>query len=301
MNPGSALLAQIVHLVLVLAAAPIAAGVLDSLRARMAGATGPSILQPLRDLRRLLRKQPVMAEGASPVFRFAPSAILALTITAASIVPSFSRATLFGPLADLLLVLLLLGLPRVFLALACMDTGTAAGALDAHGISQAAVRAGAPLFLAALALATTAGSSNINFISAQVQDGLVHPGTGFALAAFAFVVTIFAGLTVTPRNAGFSGRDLALLHAAESLRLLVWLDLCGAIALPAFMAGPASGWADWPLGLAAWVVRTVLLTVLVACSFTLVGQPRRIAPLLGTASALGLLASLFILTATGRM
>jgi formate hydrogenlyase subunit 4 len=301
MNPGPALLAQIVHLALVLAAAPIATGLLNSLRARMAGATGPSPLQPLNDLRRLLRKQPVMAESASTISRFAPCAILALTIAAAAIVPSFTRAMLFGPLADLILVLLLLGLARVLLAFACMDAGTAAGALDAQGISRLAVRAGAPLFVAALALATTAGSSNINLISAQVQDGLVRPATGFALAAFALALMTFAGVTTTPRNAAFSGRDLALLQAAEAVRLLVWLNLFGVIALPVFMAGPVSGWAAWPLGLAAWAARTVLLTVCVACGFAFAGPPRRIAPLLATASALGVLASLFVLTGTGRM
>ena len=67
-----ALIAQILHGALMLAAGPLVVGFIRLVKARLLGRAGPSPLQPWRDLARLFRKQPVVAEGASWLFRAAP-------------------------------------------------------------------------------------------------------------------------------------------------------------------------------------------------------------------------------------
>ena len=64
-------------------------GFIRLVKARLLGRAGPSPLQPWRDLARLFRKQSVVAEGASWLFRAAPSTAFAATFAAALLVPSF--------------------------------------------------------------------------------------------------------------------------------------------------------------------------------------------------------------------
>ncbi len=54
---------------MVLAVAPVLSGLQTGFEAMLAGRTGPVPWQPWRDLARLTRKQPALAENASPLFR----------------------------------------------------------------------------------------------------------------------------------------------------------------------------------------------------------------------------------------
>ena len=69
-----AILTQLLHLALVLAAAPLVVGGIRWLKARMMGRRGASPLQPWRDSGKLLRKRPVLAENASSSAEAAPYA-----------------------------------------------------------------------------------------------------------------------------------------------------------------------------------------------------------------------------------
>ena len=79
-------LAQLLHIALVLAAAPVLTGVVRWLKARIMGRRGAHPLQPLRDLLKLLRKKPVMAENASAVSLAAPYLAAGAAMAAAALV-----------------------------------------------------------------------------------------------------------------------------------------------------------------------------------------------------------------------
>ena len=111
------IITQLLHLALMLALAPFVVGGIRWLKARMMGRRGASPLQPFRDLAKLLRKRPVLAENASAVSEVAPYVALIATITAAALVPSFAHGMLLGPVSDLVLIAGLLALARVALAI----------------------------------------------------------------------------------------------------------------------------------------------------------------------------------------
>ena len=112
---------------LVVALAPLLAGFIRKCRARFQRRRGPSIFQPYRDFARLLRKDVVLAENASWLFRTAPYLIFAVTWVAASLVPTFATGLEFSWSADLIAIIALLGSGRFFLALAGMAVGTSFG------------------------------------------------------------------------------------------------------------------------------------------------------------------------------
>ena len=78
-------------MVLVLLLAPLLTGFVRKVKARLLRRRGPPLLQPYRDLLRLLRKEAVLADNASWLFRVAPYLIFAITWVAAALVPTFAH------------------------------------------------------------------------------------------------------------------------------------------------------------------------------------------------------------------
>ncbi|WP_137179115.1 respiratory chain complex I subunit 1 family protein [Roseomonas sp. AR75] len=316
MSAVAAVFTQMLHLALVLAAAPLVVGGVRWLKARMMGRIGPHPLQPWRDLLKLLRKRPVMADNASWISRAAPYLAVAAVVAALALVPSFSRAMLFAPLSDLLLIAGLLALGRVALALAGMDVGTAFGGLGAAREMSFAALAEPALLLVALTFAILAGTTGLEAIAATFQDGAVGLRVSLALALIALCAVAVAEnaripvdnpathLELTMVHEAMilesSGRHLALWEAAAALQLTLWLALIVAVFLP-FGTAPA-GFAPlgWMLGLVAWVAKMALLCFVLAFFESAIAKMRvfRVPEFLGVALLLGLLGAILLFVST---
>jgi len=287
------LVAQLLHVALIGAAAPTLIGLHGWLQARLAGRVGASPLQPWRELIRLSRKQTVLSESASGVTTIAPVACIAATAIAAFLVPSFALGMVFSPLADLLLIVGLLMAARGSLALAAMDAGTAQGGMAASRAMLLTCLTEPALLLVLFVLALLAGSLNLDLIAAmQMENGIGwRTGVGIALAA-----TLLMALVDTMRHDGLAldlgGPDMALVEAADALRLLVWFNLIGALCLPFGMATSDAGPAAWFVGLVSWLARTALFAL--GITILRVMQERlslpRAAGMLGVAMLLGVVA-----------
>ncbi|PWS38240.1 formate hydrogenlyase [Falsiroseomonas bella] len=312
----AAILTQLLHLALVLVAAPLVVGGVRWLKARMMGRIGPHPLQPWRDLLKLLRKRPVLAENASWISRAAPYVAVGAAVAALALVPSFSRAMLFAPMSDLLLIAGLLALGRVALALAGMDVGTAFGGLGAAREMSFAALAEPALLLVALSFAILAGSTGLEQIAATFQDGAVGLRVSLALALIALCAVAVAEnaripvdnpathLELTMVHEAMileaSGRHLALWEAAAALRLTLWLALIVAVFLP-FGTAPA-GFAPfgWVLGVVAWIAKMALLCFALAAFESAIAKMRvfRVPEFLGAALLLGLLGAILLFVST---
>jgi len=312
MNVLLACVAQLLHVALLLAIAPVLVGFISWIQARLIGRGGQAFVQPWQDLLRLLRKQPVVAENASGLFAVAPLVCFAAVGTAASLVPSFTLGMAFAPLSDLLVIAGLLALTRCALALAGMDAGTALGGMGASRTMTLACLGEPALLLAIFTLALFAGSSNLDTVAAMQQEGGAASWTSLGLALAAIVLVAIAdigrgpigGVGAHPQLAmlhqamllEYSGRDLALLEGTETLRLVLWLNLIGAAFLPFGIASAGAGLLAWPLGIACWLVKLLLLATALAVAETVFGRMRlpSVPRLLGFAVLLGLLAAAFL-------
>ncbi len=90
------LLIQGVQMALVLVLAPLLTGLVRKVKARLQRRRGPPLIQPYRDLRRLLGKEVVLADSASWLFRVIPYLIFAATWVAAALVPTFRTGLVFS-------------------------------------------------------------------------------------------------------------------------------------------------------------------------------------------------------------
>jgi formate hydrogenlyase subunit 4 len=80
-------LIQLLQSLVVLTLAPLYAGALARAEAVVGSKRGPSVLQPYRDLAKLLRKGSAVSKQASWVFRGAPFVAFACYLTVSVIVP----------------------------------------------------------------------------------------------------------------------------------------------------------------------------------------------------------------------
>lgn len=308
---------QALHLALMLALAPLMVGCLRWLKARLLGRRGPNPLQPWRDLLKLLRKRPLLAESASAVSTAAPYLALVATAAAAALVPGLARGMLFAPAADLILIAGLLALSRFALALAAMDVGTAFGDLGAAREMSFAAFAEPAFVVAAMCFSILAGTTNLDGIGAAFTD--VPPGlrVSLALALLALLAVALAENGRMPvDNPGThleltmvheamllesSGRHLALWEMQAALRLLLWLSLLGALFLPYGAAPAGAGPLAWLLALPLWLLKLAGLTVALALFESGIAKMRvfRVPEFLGAALLLALLAAVFLFLSTG--
>lgn len=316
MTVVAGILTQLLHLALVVAAAPLVLGGIRWTKARMMGRIGAHPLQPLRDFVKLLRKRPVLAENASWISRAAPYLGAAAALAALALVPSFSRGMLFAPLGDLILIAGLLALGRVALALAGLDVGTAFGGLGAAREMSFAALAEPALLPAVLILSMLAGSTGLETIAATLQEGGVGLRVSLALALIALLAVAVAEnaripvdnpathLELTMVHEAMileaSGRHLALWEAASALRLTLWLALIAAVFFP-FGTAPA-GFAPlgWLIGILLWVAKMALLCLALAAFESAIAKMRvfRVPEFLGVAVLLGLLGAILLFVST---
>jgi len=317
MQALAAILTQLLHVALVVLAAPLLVGGIRWLKARMLGRRGASPLQPWRDLDKLLRKRPVLAENASAVSEVAPYLGFAACLTALALVPSFALGMALAPLADLLLVAGLLALARMALALTGLDVGTAFGGLGAAREMSFASFAEPALLVAALSFVMLAGSSNLDQIAAALRDGGFGLRISLALAAAAMLAVAVAEnaripvdnpathLELTMVHEAMllesSGRHLALWEAQAALRLTLWLALIVAIFLPFGIAPAGAGPLAWALGLLVWVVKMAGLALALAVFESAIAKMQvfRVPEFLGAALLLALLAAALLFVSTG--
>ena len=249
------LLTQMIHIGLIIAAAPTVAGLMDWLDARFAGRAGPPVLQPWRDLVRLSRKTPVVVESVSMVSHHAQAACLAATLSAAALVPSFTLGMVLSPLADILVIVSFLTMARVAAAMVGFDAGAALPGLRQQAVSALAVIAEPALMLAIATPALMSGSLNLDVIISQQREGMLLPATASALAVTALLALAFAdiaGAADHGANQTQDGVDLAVSWMATWIRRLIWINLISNVFLPLGIAGMDSGPLAWLTGLAVW-------------------------------------------------
>jgi formate hydrogenlyase subunit 4 len=311
-----AILAQFLHLLLVLAAALLLPGLLDWARARFQGRHGPHPLQPALDWLALLRKQPVAAESASAISSIAPYAGFAATLAALLLAPGFAHGMALSPLTDLVLLAGLLAVARAARALAAMDAGTATGGLSAAGGMGLAALTLPTLLLAAMGFAILTGTTSADGIALSLREASPAFRVPLGLMGLALLAVALAETGRLPAGdpAGeaigdggddavpeASGRHLALWRMQSALRLVFWLSLLVALFVPFGMAGAASGFGGWALALLLWPLKLLVLTLALAVAEARLARLRaaRLAELLTAALLLALLGVVWLFLSAG--
>ena len=298
------------QMLLVLLLAPLLTGFVRKVKARLLRRDGPPLLQPYRDLIRLMRKEVVLAQNASWLFRVIPYIIFAGTWVAAALVPTFRSGLLFSWTADLIAIIALLGSARFFLALAGLDVGTSFGGIGASREVMIASLAEPAMLMIMFTLALIAGSTQLSAIAAFMLSSQVGLRVSLGLALLALIMVAIAENARIPVDnpathleltmvheamvLEYSGRHLALIDLTSELKLLLYVSLIGCLFVPWGIAAPGAGAQAIAIGIATYVAKLAAGGVLLALFETAIAKMRvfRVPEFLGVALMLGLLAAL---------
>ena len=303
---------QLVQLILVLAIAPLLTGYVRKVKAHLLRRRGPPLLQPYRDLLKQIRKEVVLAQNASWVFRVAPYVIFATTLIAAALVPTFATGLMFSPAADLIAIVALLGSARFALALAGLDIGTSFGGIGASREMMIASLAEPAMLMIVFTLSLLAGSTQLSSVSTFMHGPDVGLRVSLAMALVALVMVALAENARIPVDnpathleltmiheamiLEYSGRHLAVIEAAASLKLLLYMSLIACVFLPWGLASTGDGLMAFAIGAGSYVAKLALGGFLLAAFETVTAKMRvfRVSDFLGVALMLGLLAALLL-------
>jgi formate hydrogenlyase subunit 4 len=302
----AAWLVALVQTLLYLALAPLLTGWVRRVKALLQNRRGPSLLQPYADLRKLLLKEARVAHTTSPVFRAAPYLVFVATWLAAATVPMITLDLPRAIVADLIVLVGLLALARVFMTLAAMDAGTAFGGMGASREMMIAALAEPALLMATFTLAMTAYSTNLDTVMTQhlIDPFALRPSYVFALAGLTLVALAETGRIPVDNPAThleltmvheamlleYSGRHLALMEWASQIKLLLYGVLVVNIFFPwgiALDLAPAA----LAIGLAAAIAKVMAAGLALAVAETVLAKMRlfRVPAFLNLALLLSLL------------
>jgi formate hydrogenlyase subunit 4 len=306
------LLVQGVQMLVVLALAPLLTGFVNKVKARLLRRRGPPILQPYRDLLRLLRKEAIVADSASWLFRIAPYLIFAATWVAAALVPTFATGLIFSWSADLIAIVALLGSARFFLALAGLDVGTSFGGIGSSREMTIASLAEPAMIMIVFTLSLIAGSTQLSSIVVFFVTPEVGVRVSLALALVALIMVAIAENARIPIDnpethleltmvheamvLEYSGRHLAVIELAGSMKLLLYISLLAALFAPWGMAVAGERFGSYLIGGAAYFAKLAVGGFLLALFETSIAKMRifRVPQFLGGALMLGLLGALLL-------
>jgi formate hydrogenlyase subunit 4 len=231
-------LAQALELVVALLLAPLLSGWVGQWRALLRNRRPPSLLQPYRLLHKLFEKDSVIAEHASPLFRIAPYLVFGCVALACALIPTLCTDLPMAPAADVIALVGLLALARVFMSLAAMDIGTAFGSLGARREMLIGFLAEPALLMVFFSVSLISQTTSLATMAQTLSHRTlaIYPGLPFAGVAFV-MVSLAENARVPVDNPAthleltmiheamileYSGRHLGLIEWAASLKLFAY-------------------------------------------------------------------------------
>ena len=277
--------------------APLLPGIVNRVKAWVAGRRGPPVLQLYRDLARLWRKGTVLGNPASLAFLAGPAIGWVAVGAAALMVPLGTTESGLGFRGDVILLVYLLALARFATAWAAMETGSAFEGMGAAREVSFAVLAEIALITGIVALSVQSGSVTLAAMLAP------SPGPGAVLLAAGFFAVMLAENSRVPFDDPTTHLELTMIHEvmvldhsgpsfavvlhASAMKLMLFAVLLAEAVLPLGGLSPlaAAG------GVAAGVL-TVMVGVGLVESFLARFAFRRVPLLLTTSFLLNLFALL---------
>ena len=251
------------------ALAPVVVGVMRQVRARLEGRAGAGIAQPWRDLRKLLAKEPMRAEGIGPTQVWAPAVLVVSSLSVCALVPLVGVGSLALLPDDLFVVVSLLLVGTVALALLGLASGTAFGGMGSSRHMMIAALVEPTVLVAVYALSIPVGTSALSaIVRARVGDpaSLVSPAGLLGVVALAMVALAETGRL--PVDNPSTHLELTMIHEAMVLesagRDLAWLERGSWLRLTALLGLVVNLVAPWGIatgpGLVGLVVGAAAVT-----------------------------------------
>jgi formate hydrogenlyase subunit 4 len=278
------MIAGAIHLILGLVAAPLLASVIYRTRALFAGRVGPPWLQPYHDLAKLLRKGAVYSRTTTWIFRAAPMVSLAALLAALFLLPLGGSKALLSFQGDLIVFVYLLGVARLGLVLAAMDTGSPFEGMGASREVWVSALAEPALLLALAAVSREMSSGSdmgvsLSYLHQQMTPAAwMSSGVVLSLVAVSLFVVLLAETARIPVDDPTTHLELTMIHE------VMILD----------HGGPDYAFLLYGAALKFWMLATLITGIVLptATPVPVLGEALALAGLLAVAVVVGVIESI---------
>lgn len=240
---------SLIPLILAALLAPLAHAVIARTKSIIAGRVGQPLVQPYRDLWKLVRKGAVYSRTTSWVFRMGPTVGLASIMLALALIPFGGFPALLPFSGDFVLVAYLMALGRFLTVVAALDTGSSFEGMGASREVTFSAFAEPAFFLTLAALVRQTGHLSLTLVLSAVSTRTwmqAAPMLSLTLAALSIVFlaenaripvddpTTHLELTMIHEVMvlDHSGPDLAMIHYGAALKMWLLGAILISVAVP---------------------------------------------------------------------
>ncbi len=231
----SPILATLLQAIFILAIAPLATGIVKFCKARLQGRHGASPFLPYYTFATLLKKEMVISDVTSWVFRVVPFVVLASSVILAFVLPLLFVGGKLASLSDFLFVAGILTIGSIFLVLGGLDTGSAFGGMGSSREMTIAALIEPTIIMVFAAISFVSGTFAID---GMVSQSLIFAHPYLVLSIFAFFLVTLAENARYPVDNPATHLELTMVHEAMILEYsgpyLAMLEYASAIKLTVF-------------------------------------------------------------------
>jgi formate hydrogenlyase subunit 4 len=182
--------------ILIIIAAVFFTGIINRTKSIASGRKGPGILQPIRDVIRLFKKESVYPETSGFIFQIAPAIYMASIMMALVVVPFGQSKGLISFGGDFIFFAYVLALGKFFNIIAAMDTGSAFEGMGASREALYSMLAEPAFFVLMGSLALLTGHTSFYEIFNELHLG---SWVSYAIATLATFVLVMIAMIENSR------------------------------------------------------------------------------------------------------
>jgi len=276
-----AIVNNLIQLLILLLLAPIVGGVIKKIKALTQKRQGAPVLQMYYDLYKLIKKESVVSETSSWIYKATPYIVFSTATAGALLVPVTTLVPSAQFTGDIILLFYLLALGRFFMCLSALDTGSTFGGMGSSREAMISSLIEPSVLVSIFTIGLIAGSTSIYEMMVAMNslgNPLFHPV--FILTFLAMMIIILAETSRIPFDdpathleltmvheamlLEYSGRHLALMEYGAAVKQLILITLVVNLFLPVDQLITLTGAGGFILSVLLYIVRVVFIAVLIA-------------------------------------
>lgn len=261
--------------------APLVNGIIRKFKAFTQKRKGAPLLQMYFDLYKLLKKDTVVSEVSSWIFKAAPYIVFSTSIVAILLVPvtTLIMPTVF--IGDIIMLVYILALGRFFITIAGLDTGSSFGGIGSNREVMISSLIEPTILVSVFTIGLTCNSTSVYKIMEAMKSTelpMIHP-----VVIMGFIAILVATIAETSRIPiddpathleltmvheamilEYSGRHLALMEFGAAIKQLVFITLLVNIFIPHDQFIWITGIGAVVISLLLYLVKVIFVSILIA-------------------------------------
>lgn len=271
-----------VQFVVMLFFAPLLNGIIKKIKALSQKRKGPPLLQLYYDIFKLLKKDTVVSETSSWIFKAAPYVTFISALLAGLFVPVSLKLSSVNFSGDIILIIYLLALGRFFMTLAGLDTGSTFGGMGSSREMMISSLIEPSILVSVFSIGLISKSTSVcTMMEASSAAGFSIFQPVYMLSMLAIFIVIIAETARTPVDdpathleltmvheamlLEYSGRHLALMELGASVKQLVFMTLLANLFFPLDgIINTGNVFLSLAVSLLLFAVKAIIVSVLIA-------------------------------------